>query len=335
MTRTRPPGMNDVARLAGVSHQTVSRVLNDHPSVLPETRDRVLQAVADLGYRRNLAARALVTRRTATIGLITTGSSLFGPQRAFVAIEEAAREAGYIVAVATVRQPTPTSMNTLLDHLLSQNVEGIVIVAPHSQVLDAIRSFEPSIPVVVLADAAHVPGHIHTVSLDQVETGRLAVRHLASLGHEQIAHISGPLDWTDARGRLEGWQLECREVGVNPVPLIQSDWSSERGYDIGRDFVRAGLPTAIFAANDMIALGVMRALYEAGVRVPEDVSIVGVDDVPGAAHFIAPLTTIHHPFARMGKVIMETLLAAIDGQDVTPQVLPPQLVVRHSTASPR
>lgn len=335
MARTRPPGMNDVARLAGVSHQTVSRVLNDHPSVRPQTRDRVMEAIAELGYRRNLAARALVTRRTATIGVITSGSALFGPQRAFVAIEEAAREAGYILAAATVKRPTPLAMNTLLDHLLSQNVEGIVIIAPQREVIEALKSFECSVPVVVLADAQEMPAHISTVSLDQVETGRLAVRHLAELGHREIAHISGPLDWTDARGRLEGWRSECEALGLNPVPLIQSDWSSERGYEVGCDLVRAGVPTAIFAANDMIALGVMRALYETGLRVPHDVSVIGVDDVPGASQFIPPLTTIHHQFARMGRQIIATLLAAINGADVSNVVLAPELVVRRSTAEPR
>lgn len=335
MASSRPPGMNDVARLAGVSHQTVSRVLNGHVNVRPDTRDRVMAAIEELGYRRNLAARALVTQRSGVIGVITTGNSLFGPQRAIIAIEEAAREAGYFVSMATVKQPSGRAMQKLLERLLAQGVDGIVVIAPQQEVVEALHSFTAPVPVVAVAAEDQVPASMQSVSLDQVEGARLAVRHLAALGHTEIAHVSGPLGWTDARARLHGWKSECAGLGVNPVPLIQGDWSAERGYEVGRELVRAGVPTAVFAANDMIALGVIRAFVEAGIRVPQDVSVVGVDDVPGASNFLPPLTTVHHKFATLGAATIESLLRVIDGGEPRNFVIAPELVVRSSTAAVR
>ncbi len=335
MATYRRPGMNDVARLAGVSHQTVSRVLNEQGSVRPETRDRVLHAIEELGYRRNLAARALVTQRSGTIGLITSGNALFGPQRAMVAIEEAAREAGFFLSLATIKRANAQRMRELLDHLLAQGVEGIVVIAQQQEVVEALHVFDAPVPVVAVAQPDIVPAGMLSVNLDQEAGARLAVRHLAELGHTEIAHISGPLDWSDARARLDGWKSECSALGINPVPLIQGDWSSERGYSVGAELIRAGAPTAVFAANDMIALGLIRAFAEKGLRVPQDVSVVGVDDVPGASNFIPPLTTVHHRFATLGAAIMESLLSVIEGRNVTDRVIAPQLVVRESTAPPR
>jgi len=323
--------MNDVAKVAGVSHQTVSRVLNEHPSVRPETKLRVQQAIESLGYRRNTAARALVTRKSGVIGVITTGSTLFGPQRALIAIEEAAREAGYFISMATIKRPTARTMRELLDHLVGQSVEGIVVIAPQTEALDAVLAFKAPVPVVLYGAAQDGDIGVQTVSLDQVEAGRMAVAHLADLGHERIAHVSGPLDWSDAKERLEGWKQGCQELGLAAVPLIQSDWSAERGYEVGIHLVRSGAPTAVFAANDMIALGLIRAFVEQGLRVPEDVSVVGVDDMPGASNFLPPLTTIHHDFATLGRRIIESLLTVIDGGEPTNVVLRPDLVVRAST----
>lgn len=334
MAKSRPPGMTDVAELAGVSHQTVSRVLNGHKNVKAETRDKVMDAIESLGYRRNNAARALVTSSTGTIGLITTGNTLFGPQRILVAIEEAAREAGYFLSIATVKRPTASAMRERLDRLMDQGVDGIVVIAQQQEVVDALAGFKARVPVVAVANPEQVPEGMISVSLDQVAGARMAVRHLAELGHKEIAHISGPLNWSDARARLEGWKLECAAQGISPVPLIQGDWSSERGYEIGVSLAKAGTPTAIFAANDMIALGVIRALTEAGLRIPQDVSVVGVDDVPGASNFLPPLTTVHHRFATLGSVTIKALLDAIDGGEPANVVIVPELVVRNSAAEP-
>ncbi|MBI9113911.1 LacI family DNA-binding transcriptional regulator [Sanguibacter suaedae] len=327
--------MNDVARAAGVSHQTVSRVLNAHPNVRPETRERVLVAIAELGYRRNSAARALVTRRSGTLGVVTTGSFLFGPSSTLVAIEEAAREAGYYISVATLRTVDVTSMTEALEHFMGQGVDGIVVIAPHADVVDAVRAFEDALPMVVVASIPDPPESVTTVAVDQELGARLVVRHLAALGHEEVVHLSGPQDWLDAEGRVVGWREESRALGLRVAEPVAGDWTAGCGYDVGRRLVEGDLPTAVFAANDQLALGLLRAFHEAGLVVPRDVSVVGFDDITGAANFIPPLTTVRPGFALLGALIIETILAALQEGAAQPASMVPELVVRASTAPPR
>ncbi|MFJ1511682.1 LacI family DNA-binding transcriptional regulator [Cellulosimicrobium funkei] len=355
--RTRPPAMSDVARLAGVSHQTVSRVLNDHPSVRPETRDRVLDAIATLGYRRNSAARALVTMRSGTIGVVTTGSALYGPTSTLIAVEEAAREQGYFVSVATIRRYDADTMHRVLEHFMDQGVEGIVVIAPQTDVAAAVDSFRAPVPVIMIAardlpadgeatdvvrpapGALGAPGAILSIAVDQRLGARVATEHLLGLGHRTVLHLSGPLDWFDARERETGWRAALEEHGA-PVPEpVRGDWSSDRGYAVGRELaaaVRAGDgPTAVFAGNDQLALGLLRAFWEQGVRVPADVSVVGFDDVAGAGHFIPPLTTVRQPFGSLGRRCMGMMIDALAGATVRPVSIPPELMVRESTGTPR
>ncbi len=350
--RTRPPAMSDVARLAGVSHQTVSRVLNDHPSVRPETRERVLDAIATLGYRRNSAARALVTMRSGTIGVVTTGSALYGPTSTLIAVEEAAREQGYFVSVATIRRYDADTMHRVLEHFMDQGVEGIVVIAPQTDVAAAVDSFKAPVPVIMIAARDHPgeapdaetphearAGSILAIAVDQRLGARTATEHLLGLGHRTVLHLSGPLDWFDARERETGWRAALEEHGA-PVPdPVRGDWSSDRGYAVGKelaDAVRAGDgPTAVFAGNDQLALGLLRAFWERGVRVPSDVSVVGFDDVAGAGHFIPPLTTVRQPFGTLGRRCMAMMIDALAGATVRPVSIPPELMVRESTTTPR
>ena len=353
--------MADVARLAGVSHQTVSRVLNDHPSVRPETRDRVLDAIATLGYRRNSAARALVTNRSATIGVVTTGSALYGPTSTLIAVEEAAREQGYFVSVATIRRYDADTMHRVLEHFMDQGVEGIVVIAPQTDVASAVDSFRAPVPVIMIAARDHPgaqdgagpdgaspaarrgptggAGGVLPIAVDQRLGARLATEHLLGLGHTTVVHLSGPLDWFDARERETGWRGALEDHGAEVPDPIRGDWSSDRGYAVGRELaadLRAGRgPTAVFAGNDQLALGLLRAFWESGVRVPRDVSVVGFDDVAGAGHFIPPLTTVRQPFATLGRRCMALMLDAFAGAEVRPVSIPPELVVRESTTSPR
>lgn len=332
-TPGRPPAMSDVAALAGVSHQTVSRVLNDHPSVRPETRARVLEAIARLGYRRNVAARALVTRRTGTLGVVTSGSALFGPSSTLIALEEAARDAGYFTSVATVAGWRGDGLDRALEHFLDQGVEGIAVVAAHDDAIAAVQRFAPPVPVVMVGPK-DVPGLL-SVAVDQVTGARLATRHLLDLGHRDVVHLSGPTDWLDARARVRGWREELEAAGVRPPEPVAGDWSAGRGYEVGRELVADGLPTAVFAANDQLALGLLHAFAEAGVRVPQDVSVVGFDDVEGSAHFVPPLTTVRQEFRSLGPRCLEMLLGAIAGREVSSELVPPRLVVRASTGAPR
>lgn len=327
--------MSDVAAVAGVSHQTVSRVLNDHPNVRPETRRRVIEAIAELGYRRNTAARTLVTRRSGTIGVLTSGSALFGPTSTLIAVEGAARDAGLFVSVATVLRWDAAGVQRALEHFMSQGVDGAVVIAAHDDAVRAVQAFDAPVPVVMVGPRDLPDGStMHTVAVDQYAGARMATRHLVELGHRDVVHLAGPQDWIDARARVQGWRDELASHGVAVREPLEGDWSAATGYAVGRRLAAEGLPTAVFAANDQLALGLLHAFAEARVRVPRDVSVVGFDDVDGSAHFFPPLTTVRQEFAGLGRRCMELLLAAIAGEDVEPDVIAPRLVVRASSGAP-
>lgn len=324
--------MSDVAVLAGVSHQTVSRVLNDHPSVRPETRARVQDAIVRLGYRRNSAARALVTRRSGVIGVVTSGSALFGPTSTIGGLEEAARDAGYFVSVATIRTFDTEAMYQALEHFMSQGVDAIVIIAAQVEVTHAVGTFDAPVPIVMITSAQEPLGStIRTVTVDQAQGARLATRHLLEAGHRDIVHLAGPLDWFDAIDRVAGWRAECAAAGVRPPDLIEGDWTADRGYQVGRELARAGAPSAVFAANDQLALGLLRAFWEAGLRVPRDVAVVGFDDIAGSAFFIPPLTTVRQDFTELGRLAVRVLTDALAGVDDPWSPIAPSLVVRASS----
>ncbi|WP_460750190.1 LacI family DNA-binding transcriptional regulator [Myceligenerans cantabricum] len=336
---TRRPAMADVAARAGVSHQTVSRVLNGSPRVAPETRERVVQAIRELGYRRNVAARALVTARSATLGVITTSSVLYGPTRALIAVEEAAREQGWYTSVATIGSYDAESVDHVLEHFMSQAVEGVVVIAPQDDVSRAVDAFDAPIPVVLIAARESAVERTIPLAVDQGVGAGLAVGHLLDLGHETVLHVAGPQDFFDARQRVAGWRAALTDRGARVPELVVADWSAGRGYDVGRrlaERIAAGEgPTAVFAANDPLALGLARAFWEAGLRVPEDVSLVGFDDVEGADQFIPPLTTVRQQFAELGRRSVELLFEAVAGKTPAGDLITPELVVRSSTAPPR
>jgi DNA-binding LacI/PurR family transcriptional regulator len=178
-------------------------------------------------------------------------------------------------------------------------------------------------------------GRVHAVAVDQYAGARAAVRHLVDLGHTEVAHLAGPQDWIDARERCRGWHDELTDSGLTPTGPIDGDWSAERGYRVGLELATSGLPTAVFAANDQLALGLLHAFAERGVLVPDEVSVVGFDDVDGAAHFVPPLTTVRQDFAALGRRCLGVLQAALADQELGAELIAPQLVVRSSTAIPR
>jgi DNA-binding LacI/PurR family transcriptional regulator len=333
--------MADVAQVAGVSHQTVSRVLNEHPSVRDETRERVLAAIASLGYRRNSAARALVTRRTGTIGILTTGSALYGPSSTVGAVEEAARERGWFVSLASVRSFEHARLLAALDHFIAQGVEGIVVVAPQDDVAAAVESLDTDLPVVLIAALDHEPARAGTitVAVDQRRGARTVTEHLLDLGHENVLHLAGPSDWFDARQRERGWRDALVERGRDVPDVVRCDWSARSGYEAARRLAPTVLdgsgPTAVFAANDQLALGVLRAFWELGVAVPADVSVAGFDDIAGAAYFVPSLTTVSQPFVSLGRRCLEVLADAIAGAPLGSRLIGPTLVPRASTGAPR
>jgi DNA-binding LacI/PurR family transcriptional regulator len=328
--------MTDVARLAGVSHQTVSRVLNDHPHVRPATRDRVLTAIDALDYRRNSSARALVTRRSQTLGIVALDTTLYGPTSTLFGIERAARDAGYFVSIISLRTITRQAVHEAVDFLIRQSVDGLVVIAPLRSAVEGLADLPLDVPVVAV-EGGSAPD-LPVVCVDQVAGAEAATRHLLDLGHTTVWHVAGPADWLEAEARVHGWRSTLEAAGAEIPDPLAGDWSPRSGYEAGRMLVRRGDVSAVFVANDQMALGVLRALREAGVDVPADVSVAGFDDVPEAAYFAPPLTTVRQDFASVGRHSIEVLLDQLDGTGgkgrVPPRiVVPAELVVRSSTMS--
>lgn len=330
---SRTANILDVARLAGVSHQTVSRVLNDLPNVRPATRARVEQAIAQLRYSPSPAARALVTRRTRTIGLVVPVAADFGPTSIAMHFNVAARAARYNVETVSSLDTDPAAVRAIVEGLLRQRVDAIVFVVIDVDVLELVRGLDLSVPVVAAASAARRSPLF--VSIDQYRGARAAVRHLAELGHERILHLAGPQRAADAIERVRGWRDELAERRLEVVAPIHGDWSAASGYRLGAE-LDVGPGSAVFVANDHMAIGVLSALRERGLRVPDDVSVVGFDDVPESGYLYPALTTVRQDFAALGEHMMQKVLVAVEEPDsVTVDTpLPTRLVVRQSTRAP-
>ncbi|MFK3983263.1 LacI family DNA-binding transcriptional regulator [Micromonospora sp. NPDC050397] len=326
--------MTDVARLAGVSHQTVSRVLNDHPNVREQTRSRVRAAIAELGYRPNRAARTLVTGRSQSIGVVTQNSTLYGPASLLEAFEQAAAEAGFAVSVASVSVLDRPSIAEAVTRHLDHRVAGIMVIAPVTSANEALDALPADVPLVAVDGDPQRSAALVTV--DQVSGARDATRHLLDAGHRTVWHVSGPPEWFDSAGRIEGWQEALRAAGAELPPLMPADWTAASGYRAGQMLARMPEVTAIFAANDHLALGILRAMSERGRRVPEEVSVVGFDDVPEAAYFIPPLTTVRPDFRAVARASLSLLLEQIEsGRPTTERyTVAPTLVSRQSVAPP-
>ncbi|CAQ01799.1 LacI family transcriptional regulator [Clavibacter sepedonicus] len=333
----RAPGMVDVAQIAGVSHVTVSRVLNGHPSVRPETRARVEAAIAQLGYRRNTVARALKSKRSSTIGVVMAGSGLYELPRVLLGIETTARAAGYEINLASWQGSAASDLAEMVRRLTDQSVEGVAVIAARQVAVDALSDVVTDVPMSVVMSGSVPNPRVGFVELDQELGARLAVRHLRDLGHERIVHLAGNAATFDATARVQGWRDELSSSPDLPQELLQGDFTAASGYSLTSDLARSpdGLPTAIFAGNDLMALGALAALAELGLSVPDDVSLVGFDDIAGADHFIPALTTVRQDFETLGSTAMETLLSTMSGQEPVRRQIPPTLVVRKSTAAPR
>jgi DNA-binding LacI/PurR family transcriptional regulator len=326
--------MADVAKLAGVSHQTVSRVLNDHPNVRPPTRDKVLAAIRELAYRPNAAARTLVTRRTHTLGVISVDTMLYGPTSMLYGFERAAHDA-FFVSIASLPALDTRSMLDAVDRFVGQGVEGIVVIATHDSGVAALAHVPPEIPIVALGCGTHAS--TTSVAVDNEAGAATATRFLLSLGHTTVHHIAGPASNLDAQERVSGWRQALREVGA-PEPAVHAgDWSAASGYELGCVLAEDPDLTAILCGNDTMALGTLRALTERGRRIPADVSVVGFDDLPEASYYLPPLTTVQQDFGEVGRQALNALLDRMSGESA-PGLgvrVATELIVRQSVAPPR
>jgi DNA-binding LacI/PurR family transcriptional regulator len=325
--------MADVGRLAGVSHQTVSRVINDSARVTASTRRRVLDAIAELGYRRNLAARALATNRTFALGFVVVNAHLSGPSATLIATERAAESAGYSMTVVSLDTVSRDAVVHGIERLRDHAVDGIVVIAPTGDAVDAAIEVSESTPMVLVTSCEVADSELSSVEIDQEWGARLAMEHLLALGHTRIAHLSGPMDEFHARARAMSWRDTLNDAGLPVLPMIEGDWSPVCGY---REALKAiqqdPPPTAVFVANDHMALGLLRAFHEAGIRVPQDIAVVGFDDIVGVDQAIPPLTTVRQDHVTVARTAVQLLVDRIGGAPAARVRIAPVLVERESTA---
>jgi len=324
--------MTDVAKRAGVSHQTVSRVINGSPQVREATRQRVLAAMQELHYRPNSAARALVTGRSRTLGVVSFDTTLYGPASTLYAVERAAHDAGYYITIVSLEALDRASVLSAVERLRMQGVDGILVIAPLEGSGEALLALPRDIPLVAVE--AGPANALPVVAVDQFAGAALATQHLLDLGHPTVAHVAGPADFLEAAQRVAGWQSTLEAAGAEVPPVLWGDWSPRSGYELAQRLI--GSASAIFVANDQMALGVLRALHEAGLEIPREVSVVGFDDIPEAQYFTPPLTTVRQDFGEIGRRSVRLMLSMIESEDEAPSppLVAPELVER-SSAGPR
>lgn len=304
--------MIDVARLAGVSQKTVSRVVNGAPHVRPDVRERVKRAIEQLGYRPNVAAQALARERSHTIGVLALGTRLIGPSRRVFTLEHEARRLGYTMAFTSVPDLSARHVADGVDALLRQGVEGLVVEVP-THLIEIDPAQLGGIPVVTSAGWITGVPHQAVVDIDQAEACRELTAYLLELGHRTVSHVAGPRGWDAAQKRVSGWRSALRDAGLRAPRVFYGDWSAASGYEQGRKLAARDDVTAVFAANDHMAMGILRALHEAGREIPGDVSVVGFDNVPEAEFQMVPLTTVGVDADQVAQRILAELLHMIEG----------------------
>jgi LacI family repressor for deo operon, udp, cdd, tsx, nupC, and nupG len=326
--------IRDVAARAGVSHQTVSRVINNSERVNDKTRNKVDAAIAELGYQPNAIARFMAKGRTKTLACFSPNLTDYTYASIIEGAEFEARQAGYFLMTASAPD-TETFMMLVEQLVASRRTEGLLMINPY--VDDRYNQLPQDAPVVYIAGrSSH--NSMDSVFLDDEEAGRIATQHLVDLGHNAIALITGPMEEDCSCDRLNGYKSVLKSAGIEPNPLLvkEGDWSASTGYQAIQDLLADGVKfSAVFAHNDRMAVGAIKALKENGCQIPEDVSVVGFDDMPLASYYDTPLTTIRQDTFRMGREAAKLLIRAIE----TPEKqrrdypMPVELVLRKSTAA--
>lgn len=326
------PTIRDVARQAGVSHQTVSRVINGSEDVLPETRALVEAAIEELGYRPSAIARSMARGLTHTLAIISPNLTDYTFASVIEGAEVEARQHNYFVLSSSASDPQ--AFHGLVDELVGhRRVDGLIVINPYA---DERYEFLPKdFPVVFVGARSH-DENVCSISLDDEKVAYEATQHLISLGHKRIALVTGPMEEDCSQDRLEGYRHALNEAGIpfDQGLVFEGDWSASSGSDALADFVKKGnLPTAVFAQNDRMAMGVMRAARDANLKVPDQLSVIGVDDMPLSSYFDPPLTTMRQDMPLIGQEAIRKLIDIIQNKTVEQTVLklPAQLVIRHST----
>lgn len=341
MGATPRVSMTDVARRAGVSQKTVSRVVNGEPHVTEAIRAKVQATIDETGFRPNAAARALVTRRSQRIGMVTLSTSLYGPASILEGVDRALRGSGYYLSVARTRGNTVAGLQAAIDELVTQDIAGLVLSEPidlghpELRIPNGLPVLSFGSPTSESLGADPRPDEL-VLGADEVSGATSATDHLLALGHRTVHHIGGTEGWSATARRVAGWRDSLSDAGVEAPPVVHGDWTPRSGYEAAVNLLRRGGVTAIFAANDHMAVGAIRAVEKAGLRVPEDVSIVGFDDAPEAEFLSTALTTVRQDFAEVTRLAMHRLVRTIEGRPPAERhrLVPAQLVVRESTAPP-
>lgn len=327
-TRSQAPGakdrvkLHDVAEIAGVSAQTVSRVVRNTAGVAEDTRKRVLAAVEELGYRPNLAARSLSAGRIGAVHVVVAATLFHGTTRTFVAICEALAKRGLATSTSVAREHTDP------ETIVPVTADGVIVLGGASEDVSWLTAIAERVPVVYVGRTDGLPGRVSSVAIDQLVSAQLAVRRLAGRGAKRLAHIAGPQDWSDARLRLEGFVASAAELGLDYEVFHADSWEAVAASRLGPqlpDYV-----DGVFAGNDHLALGYLSHCQRVGRRVPDDVAVIGVDNTSAADAYQPPLTTVRQPFLQVGERAVECIDALLDGGEPQQLLLEPELIIRES-----
>jgi DNA-binding LacI/PurR family transcriptional regulator len=329
-TRAKAATIYDVAQAAGVSHQTVSRFLRGFEGIRPATRERVVQALDELGYRPNLTARSLKSGQSHRIGALAHEISQVGPGRSVEGASIAAREAGYVLDIVSLDTRNPRAIEDSLALITQHDLAGVLALAVTDEMTTAFTATAFGVPSFVASESEGVSDDPRGL-LSEVGIPAL-VAHLAGLGHRRLVHVAGPSMWSASRNRTRAYEAAVQGLGLESAGILPGDWSAASGYRAIAELTELPDATAYLVANDQMALGVMLALKERGLRIPQDVSVVGVDDIPEAAYLDPPLTTLSNDFEGQGRAAVAHLLARIERTVLMPvAVMPPALIVRRSS----
>ena len=341
MGRRNQVTIHQIASVAGVSAQTVSRVINDHPDVAPETRARVQMLIERMGYRPNAIARSLVHQRSYTLGVVTAQIDYYGPSHTLVGIEEEIRALGYSLLLDLLHHPEAEDVDQLLNRLLSHQVDGILWAVPEigsNRMRLGRETARLHVPIVYLS--MHPQTGLPVVAVDNYRGGRLAAEHLIAQGRRKVGIISGPKRWWESRERVRGCldALRASRLSADERQVVEGDWSAGSGE---RGFLQllAQFPQvdAVFSCNDQMALGLLKTAHRQGLRVPEDLAVVGFDNIPESAYFTPPLTTVEQHLVDLGSAAVRELdrmiRAAQDNENYQPEciAIQPELVIRESS----